>query len=453
MSGFDILVIGAGAAGEYAASYCAGGGRTVGLAERDRVGGSCVFTACIPTKALVHAARTCKKMRAAGFFGLPELTQAADYGRVKAFKDRLIRGLGEGRDTKMEGRGVTVLKGEARFVSPHEVAIGNESVTADRIIIATGTTAAVPPIPGLEEAGYLTNPGALALERVPEKLAVIGGGPVGLEFTQIFSAFGAAVHIYELADRIAGPEDAEVADTLTRLLLEQGVTISTGIKISGVRKSGSRKIIDIEDGGGRKQSFEHDEILVATGRKPALEALDLEAAGVATHRRGITVDAAMRTSVPHIYAAGDIIGPPYFTYLANQQGKTAALNAAGPDIVEFNYDVLPRATFCDPEIGSVGLTEAQAREQGHDVKIGKFAYADLTRPLTSNETEGFIKVVIEAGSGKILGGHIIGAEASTLIHELAAAMTAGMTAGEVGRAIHSYPTFSEGIQYACQAAA
>ncbi len=450
MKRFDILVIGAGAAGEHAASSSAGSGRSVGLVERDRFGGTCVFSACIPTKAMVHAARTYKRMQRADFFGLPRLTEAADYGRVKAFKDGIINGIGDGRDAKMEARGITALRGEARFLGPHEIALGDESVQADHIIIAAGTSAGVPPIPGLAEAGCLTNAEALALERVPERLAVIGAGPVGLEFAQLFAAFGSKVRIYEMADRIASLEDEEISAALTRLLQDDGVSVSTGVNIVEAGRGDGGKRIVIEHKDGRRETYEHDEILVAAGRKPELARLNLEAAGVASDRRGITVDAAMRTNVPHIYAAGDITGPPYFTYLAGEQGKTAALNITGDERLEWSYDVLPRATFCDPEIGSVGLTEAQAREQGRKVKTGRFNYADLTRPIVSGETEGFIKVVVDEDSGRIIGGHIIGAEASTLIHELAAAMAAGMTAAELAKAVHSYPTFSEGIRYACQ---
>lgn len=451
MVNLDVLIIGSGVAGEYAASYSAGNGRLVGLVEKARVGGACVFNACIPTKAMIHAARAHKKMRTAGFFNLPVVDKNADYKQIKEFKDKIIGGIGSGRDEKMEKRGVRVFKGVARFISPHEVTVNDETIRAEKIIIASGSVPAVPPVPGLEETGYITHIEALDLERVPKRLAIIGGGPVGIEFAQIFSAFGAEVHIYEMMDRIMSVEDEEISKSLAGAFENQGVSLSTAVKISEVKRTGSAKSVVTENKGGQRKTFEHDEIMVATGRKPNMDELNLPAAGVETHKKGIIVDASLRTNVPHIWAAGDITGPPYFTYVAGEQGKIAAANAAGGRR-EINLDILPRATFCDPEIASVGLTEAQGKEQGKKIKVGKFNYTDLTRSIVSGETEGFIKVVAEEGSGHILGGHIIGAEASTLIHEIAAAMAGGVTVSNAGNLLHSYPTFSEGVRYACQAA-
>ncbi|MBE0481190.1 MAG: NAD(P)/FAD-dependent oxidoreductase [Dehalococcoidia bacterium] len=446
----DVLIIGGGSAGEDAASYSTKGSGSVGMVEKSLVGGACVFNACIPTKALVHAARTYKKMRDASFYGLPALDKSADYSQVKAFKDRIIEGIGTGRDERMSKRGVRVFKGTARFVSAYEVIVNDEHIRANKIIIATGSEAAVPPIPGLEDAGYITNVGALDLSRVPERLAIIGGGPVGVEFTQIFSAFGSQVTIYEMTDRVVSMEDEEISRSLGDLLSKQGVSIATSVKVSEIKRSGSGKLIVTEDRSGEKRTGEHDEILVATGRKPVMDELNPSAAGIETFKKGIKVDASLQTNVPHIWAAGDITGTLYFTYVGYEQGKTAALNATTGRRGEMNYDILPRATFCDPEIGSVGLTEAQAVEKGYRVKTGRYNYADMTRPIVSNETDGFIKIVAEVESGRILGGHILGAEASSLIHEVAAAMAGKMTVAEVGDILHSYPTFSEGVRYACQ---
>lgn len=446
----DLVIIGAGSAGEYAASHAAGGGRRVGLVEKDRVGGDCVFRACIPTKALVHAARLHKGMRNAGFFGLPESDAMPDYSRVKAFKDRIVGGIGGGRAESMSRRGVRVLEGEAEFVSPHEILIGEERVRAERFIVATGSDPSVPPVPGLEEAGYITNIEALELEKVPGRLAVIGGGPVGVEFAQIFSAFGARIHIFEMADRIVGGEDEEISAALEELLLKQGVALSTGVKVSGVEAGGGVKTVTAESGSGERRTAEFDEILVATGRRPAVDALNLQAAGLETGDSGIEVDSTLRTSVPHIWAAGDVTGPPYYTYTGNEEGRIAALNAITGGEREMRYDVLPRSTFCDPEIGSVGFTEAQAVERGFEVETGRFDYADMTRPIVSGETDGFIKIVADRDTGHIIGGHILGSEASTMIHEIALAVSAGLTAAGVGGMLHSYPTFSEGIGYACQ---
>lgn len=451
MEKVDVLVIGGGTAGEDAARTAARAGVSVGLIEKDRPGGACVFTACIPTKCLVSAARAYKKMRSADFFGLPASRQKADYARVKAFKDNVIAGIGTGRDRKLEKAGVRLYRGRASFLSPHEVAVSDVSISADKIIIATGSMPAAPPVPGLKETGYITNIEALELEKVPERLAIIGGGAVGVEFAQIFSAFGASVRIYEVLNRILLAEDEEIAAAVTGLFARQGIGVYAATRVEEVSPTADGKLIVSRDGRGAVRRETCDEILVAAGRRPGLDGLDLEAAGVKTGKKGIEVNAAMQTNVPHIWAAGDVTGTFLFTFVAWEQGEAAATNATGGRRA-LDYRVLPRATFCDPEVASVGLTERQAREQGTPVKVGRFKYADLTMPLTSGETDGFIKIIAEEGSGRIIGGHIVGAGASGLIHEVAAAMAGGLTTRDIGGTFHAYPTLSEGVRYACQAA-
>ena len=403
------------------------------------------------TKALVQAARTYKKMRSADFYGLPTLDKAANYKNVKAFKDRIVAGIGTGRDERWVKSGIRLFKGNARFVSSHEVTVGDEVIKADKIIITTGSMPAVPPIPGLKETGYITNIGALELESVPERLAIIGGGPIGVEFAQIFAAFGSKVHIYEALDRIMMGEDEEISQTMVRLFSKEGISVSTSVMVNQVQATGAGKLIVTKSADGQEQKAEYDEILVATGRKPDIDDLNLTAAGVATNRKGITVNSSLQTNVPHIWAAGDVTGLFLFTLVAGEQGKTAAINASSGQQKELNYAVLPRVTFCDPEVASVGLTEKQAGEQGYRVKSGKFDYANLTRPILSDETEGFIKIIADEDSGRIRGGHIVGAEASSLIHEVAVAMAGGLTVSDIGNTFHAYPTLSEGVRYACQA--
>ena len=447
----DILIIGAGTAGEYAAGTAIQAADSVGMIERGLVGGDCIFHACIPTKAMVHAARTYKKMKNANFYGLPTVDKVANYKNVKAFKDRIISGIGTGRDERWVKSGIKLFRRNARFVSPIEVAVADEIIKADKIIIATGSMPSVPPIRGLKEAGYITNIEALELESVPERLAIIGGGPIGVEFAQIFSAFGAKVHVYEALDRILIGEDEEISQAMIGFFTKQGISVSTSVMVNEVRSTSSGKLIVFKDADGREESAEYNEILVATGRKPAIDDLNLAAAGIETSKRGITVDASLQTNVPHIWAAGDVTGTFLFTFVAGEQGKTAVMNATSTKRKELRYDILPRATFCDPEVASVGLTERQARDLGYRVKVGKFEYANLTRPITSDETDGFIKIVADEDSGHILGGHIVGVEASSLIHEVAAAMAGGVTVSDIGNTLHAYPTLSEGVRYACQA--
>lgn len=450
MAKLDVLVIGGGTAGGYAAHAAKRTADAVGMVEKGVVGGDCIFHACIPTKALVHAARMYKRMRTADSYGLPSVSGGVDYKSVKEFKDRIIAGIGTGRDRRFGEAGIQLFKGNAQFVSPHEVKIGDEVVEADRIIVATGSLPLVPPIPGLQDAGYITSIEALELERLPERLAIVGGGPVGLEFAQIFAAFGSTVHIYEALDRILIGEDDEISQTLARLISAQGISVSTSLAVSEVKRTGSAKVIVSRGADGQQQSAEHDEILVATGRKPAVGDLNLPAAGIRISKGGIAVDASLQTNLAHVWAAGDVTGTFAFTLIAWQQGEAAGNNATSDRRVELDYRVLPRVTFCDPEVAGVGLTEKQARQQGYRVKVGKYDFANLTRAIVSDETKGLVKIVAEEGSGRILGGHIVGVEASTLIHEVAVAMARGLTVADIGDTFHAYPTLSEGVRYACQ---
>lgn len=450
MAKVDVLIIGAGTAGEYAAGTAKQYTDSIAMIEKGPVGGDCIFHACIPTKALVHAARAYKKMKTADFYGLPTLSDPVEYTKVKAYKDRIISGIATGRDERWIRQGIQLFRGNASFISPNEVKVADEVIKADKIIITAGSNPTVPPIPGLKETGYITNVEALELEHVPGRLAIIGGGPIGVEFAQIFAAFGSKVTIYEAFDRILIGEDEEISQAVLGFFEKQGISVFTSVMISGVESTSSGKLITTKSQNGQEKRTEHDSILVATGRRPATDELNLITAGIEVGKKGITVDASLKTSVPHIWAAGDITGPFLFTFVAGEQGKTAVMNAAGGKNIELSYDVLPRATFCDPEVASVGLTERQAREKGYNVKVGKFDYANLTRAIVSDETYGFIKIVVEGGSGRILGGHIVGAEASCLIHEIASAMAGGVSVSDVGNTFHAYPTLSEGVRYACQ---
>jgi pyruvate/2-oxoglutarate dehydrogenase complex dihydrolipoamide dehydrogenase (E3) component len=451
MVNMDVLIIGVGTAGEYAAGTARQYVDSIAMIEKGPVGGDCIFHACSPTKALVHAARAYKKMKSTDFYGLPTVTKSAEYKEVKAFKDKIISGIATRRDERWTKQGIQLFRGNARFISPNEVKVGDKVVKANKIIVTTGSIPAIPPIPGLKETGYITNVEALELENVPKRLAIIGGGPIGVEFAQVFAAFGSEVHIYEALDRILIGEDEEISQAMGIFFERRGISVSTSVTISGVESTGSGKLIVTKGRDGGEARAEYDDVLVATGRRPAIDDLDLSEAGIEAGKRGITVNASLQTSVPHIWAAGDVTGTFLFTFVAGEQGKTAVMNAIDGKHIELNYDVLPRATFCDPEVASVGLTERQAREKGYKVKIGKSDYANLTRAIVSDETDGFIKIVAEEGSGHILGGHIVGAEASSLIHEVAAAMAGGITAADIGNTLHAYPTLSEGVRYACQA--
>ncbi|MDV2989893.1 MAG: NAD(P)/FAD-dependent oxidoreductase [Dehalogenimonas sp.] len=452
MDSVELLIIGGGTAGETAAGKAIGAVNSIAVVEQDRVGGDCVYNACIPTKVLVHAARVYKRMNNAAFFGLPDADVRADYAKVKAAKDDFINNISQGRDRKLEAKGVRLYRGQARFRSPHEVEVGDTLIRADKIIITTGSAPSVPPIPGLAETGYLTNVTALQLEQIPERIAIIGGGAVGVEFAQIFNAFGGQVHIIESADRLLANEDADISSTARVLFEKAGIKVSAAVKISKIETTASGKLISGVDGKGQEFQEVFSEILVATGRRPVLDDLNLKDAGVDFTRKGIMVNDNLRTSAGHIWAAGDVTGIALYTFVAWEQGGVAVENALNNSGRSLNYDILPHATFSDPEIAGVGLTEQAAKEQGFKVSTGTFNYADLTRAMAADETEGFIKIIAESGTGRILGGHIIGNEASSLIHEVAAAMIRKATIQDIGGTFHAFPTLSEGVRYACQAA-
>ncbi len=447
----DVLVIGGGTAGEYAAGTLLGSGKSVAIVDHSRIGGDCIFHACIPTKTLATTARLYEKMKAAESYGLPGASTAADYARVKAYKDRVIAPIGEGRSESWRKKGAAVLHDMARFKSPTVVEVGPEIVKAEQTIICTGSTPAMPPISGLAEAGYITNVEALELTKLPTSLGIIGGGPIGIEFGQIFSTFGCEVTIYELAPHVLPLEDEEISSACEESIRNRGIKVHTEVKIVHVERSTDGKSLTFENKQGRQTTATHSEIMVATGRQAHLTELNLAAAGVEHDHKGIKVDGTHRTTTPNIWAAGDVTGGRMFTYVAGEQGKVAALNCMDGGNREINYDVFPRATFGNPEVASVGLTESQAREQGWSVDVGRFEYANLTRGIVADEKEGFFKIVSEQGSGKLLGGHIIGAEASTLIHEMAVAMKTGVPASAVGDLLHVYPSWAEGVRYACQA--
>ncbi len=448
----DVFVIGGGTAGAYAAETARQNGASVGLAERDRVGGDCIFHACIPTKALIQAARAYKKSRNGDSFGLPSVPGQVEYSRVKSAKDKIVSDMAQGQEKDLTEKGISLYKGRASFASPHEVRVGSETIKANKVVVATGARPAIPPIPGLKEAGFITNIEALELELVPKRLAIIGGGPVGCEFAQIFSSFGAGVGIYETAPRLLINEDEEVSEVLPGFFSARGIEVFAGVTVTEVKLDGSAKMLVCRDREGKQRTDPYDTLLVATGRSPNVEELNLGAAGVAVGRKGIPVNEQMRTDVPHIWAAGDVTGTFLFTYIAWEQGEAAGWNATSDSPRSLDYSILPRVTFCDPEVASVGLTEAQAREKGLSPRVGKWEFSSLPRAMVSGETDGFIKIVADGKSGRILGGHIIGQEASTLVHQVAVAIRGGVGVADIGRMVHAYPTFSEGIRWACKEA-
>ncbi len=453
---FDIVAIGGGTAGLVTAAGGAGLGASVALVERDRLGGDCLWTGCVPSKALIGSARVARHVRDASAFGLGVPQQEIEAADVLS-SVRDVRAQIEPHDDpeRFRAMGVDVVEGAARFVSPHEVEVDGRRLRARRFLIATGSRAAVPPIPGLEDAGYFTHAEAFDRDTIPGSLAVIGGGPIGVELAQAYRRLGADVTVVELLDRLMVREEPELADLLTSRLRDEGIRIRTGRIVTRVDRAGNRRRVTIAPpataeagpgGEGRAETFDVDEVLVAAGRAPNTEDLGLDAAGVETAAGWVTVDSRLRTSRKHIFAAGDVTGGFLFTHVADHEARTVVQNALFPVRANIDYRVIPWCTYTDPELAHVGLTEAEARDRhGPSVSAHVYDIGNLDRAIAERAAMGRVKIVVGKG-GRILGGHILAPGAGTMIAEISLAMKAGVKLGTLASLVHPYPTMSEGVK-------
>lgn len=448
---FDLLVIGDGAAGSSAVTNLQGRNLKIALVERDKLGGTCLNYGCDPTKALLHVAAQLHNARHSQKLGLQIVDGGFSWGKVLEHVRRLqeqIRG-GTPEEAERNYKEATLFKGQARFVSPHEVEVDGQRLRADQIIIATGTIPTIPPIKGLKEAGYITNTEAVALPALPERLAILGGGPIGIEFSQIFARFGVQVTVLEKAPDLLSTEDRDLADPLVSLLGKEGVSFRAGVEVVEVRKeaNGKRLILQKEEGG--QSELVVDEILVAIGRAPALEALDLAVAGVETTEKGVKVDENLRTTVPHIWAAGDIACKYQFTHVASNQGKRAALNAFDAQTQPFDDKVIPWGIYTYPSIAHVGKTEQELKEAGQAYRAVMHSFEEVERAITDDQTEGLVKL-LATPDGQILGAHILANNAGDLLSPLVVAMRTGWTVKTLAETVQPYPTLAEAVSQAAQ---
>jgi len=447
---YDLIVIGAGGAGSTVAGEANNRGARVALIERWKVGGTCLNVGCDPTKTLVRSAQILHQSRHAARFGITVPDATPDWPAVIARVERVIdtiRG-GDG-DRNIRESGVSLYKGTGRFVSPHEVDVNGETLWGEKIVIATGAAEVIPPIEGLREAGFITNVEAIALPELPRSMTIIGGGVIGCEFAQIFARFGVDVTILGSADRLLPREDEAVVLPLQDVLRREGVSIQTGYRVDKVVRRDGLLCLSGPSDGERVEHCATETILVAAGRKPTLDSLNLEAAGVVSNERGIVVDDQMLTNVPHIAAVGDATGLFPFTHVADYQARIAEANLMGSGPTQrADYHAVPWTIFTDPELARVGLTEAQARDEGYDVKCATVRVRDLARAITAGETDGVVKLVSDRSTGKLLGGHILSANAGEMLPEIVLAMRAGLPVSAIADAIHSYPTLSEGVFWA-----
>ncbi|HLZ07116.1 MAG TPA: FAD-dependent oxidoreductase, partial [Chloroflexota bacterium] len=370
-----------------------------------------------------------------------------DYRRVKERKDEVVTRTGVGHaERAYREAGVRLIQHEARFISPVAVEANGRSYTADRFLVATGSTTRIPEAPGLGDAGFLTFETAIDLTQLPESILIVGGGPVGCEFTQLFSTFGTRVILADHNEHLLHREDHEVGETLAGLFNSRGVRVLTRTTVERVERIAGSKFVTVER-DRLDQVVEVDEILIATGKRPVLD-LGLELAGVSYEEtKGVIVDNTLRTTNPAVYAAGDCGGPYRLTHVASYQGRLAVENAFSVNPRPVDYRAIPRCVFTSPEVAAVGLTERQARDKG-DISVGRAEIARLDRASTVEQFTGFVKVIVDAAQ-RLVGASIVAPRAGELIHELTLAIAVGATAKQVADVIHAFPTFSEAIQSAC----
>jgi mercuric reductase len=448
---YDLLVIGGGSAAFAAAIRARDLGARVAVVEHGTVGGTCVNVGCVPSKALLRAAEVYRQADTHGFAGVETSTGGVDLAALVAQKDELVETMRQEKYLDLvDAYGWELIPGHAEFTGPDGVRVDGKTISAGAYLVATGASPAVPPIQGLEEAGYLTSTTALDLEELPRSIAVIGANAIGLELGQLFLHLGTEVVFFDVLDRIAPFEEPEVSERLTAILREEGAEVHAPARVVGVTREGDRRVVHAEV-DGTLRGFPVDEVLVATGRRANTEAMGLDAAGVELDARGsIVVDERLRTTNPRIYAAGDCTAAPQFVYVAAYQGSLAADNALNGAGRTTDLRALPRVTFTSPQIASAGLTEARAREEIRHVKTSVLSLEHVPRAIVNRDTRGLIKIVADAGSDQIVGVSVVAEGAGEVIQAAVYAIKLGLTVREMAESFHPYLTIAEGLKLAAQ---
>ncbi|MFQ5719600.1 MAG: dihydrolipoyl dehydrogenase [Acidobacteriota bacterium] len=454
---FDLTVVGSGPGGYVAAIRAAQLGQTVALVEKaPALGGTCLHVGCIPTKALLEAAHVFEMTRRCGEFGITAGDVGFDWPAIQKRKQTVVDGQARGLNFLMKKNKITVFTGAGKLDGPGRVTVTDAngkrtSLTTAHIILATGSRPrGLPHIRGDSEK-ILDSNDLLELQRVPASLLILGAGAIGMEFASIYARFGTSCTVVEMLPRALPLEDAEVGKEIARAFRKRKITVRTGARVEAVDAAGKQVTARVvPEDGGEAVSLEAELMLVAVGRSPVTGDLGLASAGVTSTDGFIDVDETMRTNVRNIFAIGDIVrlpgrAHPMLAHVASAEGIVAAETVAGVPTRPLNYDRVPSVTYCDPEVASVGLDEATARQQGHEVRVGKFPMSPNARARISGETDGFVKIVAEAHHDEVLGVHIVGPRASELIAEACAALTLETTSEELARTIHAHPTLAEGI--------
>ena len=460
---YDIVVIGAGTGGYVAAIRAAQLGKKVAVVEKQKsLGGTCLIWGCIPTKALLEHAHAFKVIQNAKEWGvaLPAGAPAIDMRQVHTRKDKIVAGLTRGVEFLFKKNKIDWIKGTARLAGPGKVEVfegDKQTLTTSDVIIATGSAPRSVPDVALDGTRIITSDEAIHLSEIPKSLVILGAGAVGVEFASIFRRFGSDVTLIELLPRITPAEDETISAELEKSFRKQGIKVLTGTRITTAAASDDRVEIQAVAQDRTSHSLAADVLLVATGRSPVTSGLGAEEAGIRMEKGYVIVDSAYRTSVPNISAIGDVIAlddgtpHPQLAHVSSAEGIAAAERLAGLDVRPLNYDHVPNCTYCEPEIGSVGLTEAEAKNRGYSVRIGSFPFGVLGRAKMAGETEGFVKIVADARYDEVLGVHMIGSRSTELVAEATVALRLECTVEELIKTIHAHPTFSEAVGEAAHA--
>ncbi len=457
---YDVTIVGAGPGGYVAAIRAAQLGLKVALVEKEHLGGVCVNWGCIPTKALLRNAEVISLLRRGKEFGFTVAGFEADFGaavdRSRKVSRRLVKGIG----ALMRQNGVEVIEGAGRLLAPDVVEVrlnpsaapragagGTRTLTTRNVILATGGRART--IPGIEVDGerVLTYRQAIVLRELPASAVIVGAGPIGMEFAHIWSTYGAEITVVEMLPHALPLEDAEVSKEVERAFRRRKVRLLTSTRVQGVETTPSGVRVSVISDEG-EQSLEAERVLIAIGVRPNSENMGLEEIGVRVERGYVVVDEHLRTNVPSIYAIGDVTGKLPLAHVASAQSIIAAETIAGVETVELDYEAMPRCTYCHPQVASFGLTEVQAIERGYEVEVGKFPFRANGKALGLGDYDGFVKIVADAVSGEILGGHLVGPEVTELLPELVLARNWELTPEEIARTVHAHPTLSEALMEA-----
>ncbi len=443
-----VAILGGGPGGYTAAIRAAQLGAEVTLIEKNILGGTCLNVGCVPTKVLLHAAEVYRAAKEGELIGLTVGSVNVNWGGLMDRKANVVKTLVDGVAVLMKSHGITVVDGIGTLVSPKEIAVekkdgARETVKADAIIVATGSGPSVPPIPGFDLDGVITSTEALSLDGLPSSVVIVGGGVIGMEFASLFATFGVQVTVVEMLPEILPMIDGEIVAILKGLLARRGVVFHTTSKVTAVARTGDRLAVSVETPEGAL-SLDADKVLVSVGRRPVTKGIGLENIGVAMDRARVRVDGRMATSVPGVYAIGDCASKIMLAHVASREGEVAAENIMGR-AVTMDYKTVPSAVYTAPEIASVGLGEKEAREQGFQVKIGRFPLMANGKSIIMNEADGMVKYVVDGKYDEILGVHIIGPRATDLIVEGALALRLEATVDEIVTTVHAHPTVGEAL--------